>query len=167
MVRRHARPVRKEADRQSRGRRVDGHLSRRDVRPGGGIRLRQVVAGAHHRGDQQANVRQDRGRRTGRHHAAGRGAEALQAKRADDLPGPLRFAEPAHDGGRDHPGADGYPRHRRRSRCAKREGGRVAAHRRAEARPHPALSARILWRPAPAHLHRAHAGDRAAVHHMR
>ena len=131
---------------------------RRDARPGRRIGLRQE----HHRALHPAPDRADLGRspvRGQQCHGAGRERAARAgARHADHLPGPVRIAEPAHDGGRDHRrGADHPQAHEDRARIR-------GPHRRAarnggpERRPHAALSARILRRPAPAHRHRARAG---------
>ena len=49
-----------------------------------------------------------------------RGDAAVSAAHADGLPGPLRLAQPAHDGRRDRRRAAGHPRRRRR-RSERRE----------------------------------------------
>ena len=96
----------------------------------------------------------------------GRRAAPRPRRRAAHLPGPLRLAQPAHDGRRDagraaaaahRPVAGEPPRARRRS----------AAHRRPEGRARPALSARVLGRPAPAHRHRPRAGGGAEADRLR
>ena len=92
----------------------------------------------------------------------------LPPPHADGLPGPLRLAQPAHEGAR----------HRRRAarRCTgmarrpsrvRRARGAAAAHRRPAARHGRALPARVLRRPAPAHRHRARARAGAEPHHLR
>ena len=111
--------------------------------------------------------RSQRGRRPGRvrrlgpqdrrHDAGGRGAEPLPPQAAVHLPGPVRLAQPAHDGLR-HPGrAAGHPRHRRR-RLSPRDGRRADGDGRPRPPPAQPLPALLLRRPAPAHRHRPLAG---------
>ena len=84
---------------------------------------------------------------------------------ADDLPGPVRLAQPAHDRGR-HAGraaAAAWPASRERTSACCRA-ARAGRPRAAACLP---LSARVLGRPAPAHRHRARARGRAAPHRVR
>jgi ATPase components of various ABC-type transport systems, contain duplicated ATPase len=76
------------------------------------------------------------------------------------LPGPLRLAQPAHDGLRHPERAAGDPRHRDLRRAqGSREGADVAG--RAECAIPQALPPQLLRRPAPAHRHRARPGPEA------
>ena len=74
-------------------------------------------------------------------HLDGERSAALPAAHADDLPGSVRLAESAHDGGRDRRRADGGAPDRHAGRAA-REGrqpvrpGRAAARRRSHRYPH-------------------------------
>ncbi len=81
-------------------------------------------------------------------------AQGLSQARAADLPGPLCRAQPAHDRARHHrraTGGDGHHPDARRHRPARaRDRRQMPAEPRAPA-PFPA---RLLGRPAPAHLHR-------------
>ena len=87
-------------------------------------------------------------------------ATAAHAQRhADDLPGPLRLAQPAHDRRRDHRRAAGDPRAGTRQRDA-RSGAGTAARGRPQPLLRQSLPARVLRRPAPAHRHRPRAGGR-------
>ena len=67
---------------------------------------------------------------------------ALPAAHADDLPGSLRLAEPAHDGGRDRRRAAGHPSHvgdaarAPRARRAAVRAGRAARPKRCDSYPH-------------------------------
>ena len=89
------------------------------------------------------------------------------AQGADDLPGPLRLAQPAPARGR----------HRRRgaawctawstARRVRRLRRRAAAPRRPRSRVQAPLSAPVLRRPAPAHRHRPRAGRAAGVPGLR
>ena len=71
---------------------------RRDARPGGRVRLRQV----HHRPDaarpDPAHLGRGALRRAVAHQDEGQGAGADAAPLPDRLPGPVRVAQPAHDG---------------------------------------------------------------------
>ena len=88
------------------------------------------------------------------------------ARDADHLPGPVRVAQPAHDGRPDARRAARAARARRRpahaSACA-RSCDLVGL----AARVRAPLPARVLGRPAPAHRHRARARGRAAAHRLR
>ena len=94
-------------------RRVVRDRPRRDPGAGGRKRLRQVDGGPHAAQAAGADRRHDPGRRRRHHPSRRRGHAALPAAHADDLPGSLRLAEPAHDGGRDRGRAADHPRCRR------------------------------------------------------
>jgi oligopeptide/dipeptide ABC transporter ATP-binding protein len=81
---------------------------------------------------------------------------ALPAPHADDLPGPVRLAQSAHDGRRDRGRAADRARHRHAGRAPRARRQPVRA-RGAQAGGGQFLSARILRRPAPAHRHRPRA----------
>ena len=97
-----------------------------------------------------------------------RGAARAGARHADHLPGPVRLAEPAHDG----------RRHRRRGADdpqAAPSAGRVRSSASSQLLETVGLSAdhmqplpaRVLGRPAPAHRHRARAGGEPEADHLR
>ncbi len=86
-----------------------------------------------------------------------RRAQGGPPRRADDLPGSLCLARPAHARRRPRCRAAADPRHRLRRRAQRAGRGAVRA-RRPVGRPDGALSARVLGRPAPAHLHRPRSG---------
>ena len=86
---------------------------------------------------------------------AGRAAAAAR-RDPDDLPGPVRLAQPAHDAARQCRRAAAGERHGQSPRT-RRPGGRAAAPGRAAPRIHASLPARFHGRPAPAHRHRARA----------
>ena len=92
--------------------------ARRDARAGGGDRLRQVHAGPLH----DPAVRPDGGpghvRRHRHQHAVARRDAPAAPRDADDLPGPVRLAEPAPPGRLDHRRPVRHPRRRRRRRSA-------------------------------------------------
>ena len=140
------------------------HPARGDPRPGGRVGLRQV----HHRPPGDAPARphgRHRALRRPRHHDPGRrGAAVAAAPDADDLPGPLRLAEPAPPGGDDHRGALPDPRLRRRppGRGAAADGAR-----RAQPRALQPLPPRVLGRPASAHRRRPRAGAEPPVDRRR
>ena len=129
----------------------------RDAGLGGGKRLRQV----HHRAARAAPDRADGRaggvRGAGHHRAARRRAAPLATTHADRVPGPVRLAQPAHDGRRHAGRALADPRlwRRRQAPCPR---GRAVAARRPAAGACPPLPARVLRRPAPAHRHRPGAG---------
>ena len=133
--------------------------ARRSAGPGGRIRLRKIHAGPLHRGPAGAGRRPDSLQRPGARRATGAGP------RADGLPGPAGFAQPApYRGPFDHgrpagarPGARPRPRAR---------GGTAAFGGPEPGRRRP-LSARILRRTAPAHRHRPRAGGGARLHRGR
>ena len=127
----------------------------RDAGAGRRIRLRQVDdrQGAGRAGALQ---RRHRDRRAQSRRARPRGAQGGAPRRADDLPGPLCLARSAHAGRRSRRRAAADPRHRL-ARGAPRPRRSAVRARRPVGRPDGALSARILGRPAPAHLHRPRA----------
>ena len=135
-------------------------VSRRDRRPGGRVRLRQVDAGA--RGD--AADRTDRWphrvRRPGHHASQPGGDPSVAPAHADDLPGPLRVAQSAHDGGRD-PRRPVAPARPGPATVDTRAGAGIAGSGRTAADSGGAVSARILRRTAAAHFDRARAGGGA------
>ena len=134
------------------------------LRPGGRIGLRQVDGGAPDGRPLRADRGLDRVRRQ-RHGGAPqpqRHGGAAPAH-ADDLPGPVRQPQSALAGVRHRRRADPRLRtvHRQgRSRRARR---RAAAPGRPVAGRRPQIPARILRRPAPAHLDRPRARERAGV----
>ena len=106
--------------------------------------------------------RQDLPRRHRDRHHVGRQAAPAPPPRADRLPGSLPLDEPAHHRRRlDHRGADELRPHARRGAGPRAQADGDRAARSQFARP---LSAPVLRRPAPAHLHRPRArhGARAA-----
>ena len=98
--------------------------------------------------------------------SAARDQAAAQAH-ADGVPGPLRLAQPAHDGRRHHRRAAALPRPRRDRGRDPRAGRRAALDRRPEPEGGAALPARVLRRPAPAHLDRPGARGAPGLHHRR
>ena len=90
--------------------------------------------------------------------AEGRRAAPDAPQDADDLPGPVRVAEPAHDGRQHHRRADrrstGW---RRAARSGSERVQELLQRRRAEPVLREPLPARVLRRPAAAHRHRARA----------
>ncbi len=83
------------------------------------------------------------------------------------LPGPVRLAQPAHDGVRHRRRAADHPRHRRRRSTGARwcsELMRLRRPRRPLSRP---LSAQLLRRAAPADRHRPRAGAAAGAADLR
>ena len=93
----------------------------------------------------------------GKNIGALRGAMQTLRQHPVHLPGPLRLAGSAHDGRLLHHGAAADPR--RGARQGGRGAGALADGQvRPAARDDRPLSARVLRRPAPAHLHRARAG---------
>ena len=114
-----------------------------------------------HRALDPASDRADLGlgpprRRVGDRARQGRPAPAAAAH-ADDLPGSLRQPRSAHERGRGDRGADADQPPRDAARGA-RPRGRPAHPRRAVAGHGRTFPARVLRRPAPAHLHRPGAG---------
>ena len=150
--------------REGRGRHHLRHSQRRDLRRGGGVRLRQVHPGAAahpaagpHRGDHHPGG-------GGRLPAEGAGPEGDAEKGPDHLPGPLRLPQPPADRPPDPPGALRDPRHD--PKCGR-------PHPRA---PHPGGAGRLppqpvppraLRRPEAAHRHRPGPGPGAQAHHLR
>ena len=96
-----------------------------------------------------------------------RRAQGGPPRRADDLPGPLRLARPAHDGRRPGRRAAADPRHRLAAASARDRVAALFERVGLSAEQMDALSARILRRPAPAHLHRPRAGAAAEADHRR
>ena len=89
-------------------------------------------------------------RRRGRWRCAA-AAAGLPPARADDLPGPIRVAEPAHDGRRYRRRAAAGARHR--SRAERRSRVEAARPGRAPVAASRAVPARVLRRAAAAHRH--------------
>ena len=89
--------------------------------------------------------------------------EGGAAQHPDGVPGPLRLARPAHARRRSRRRAADHPRRRHRREARDRVGGPVPA-RRADAGADAPPSARILRRPAAAHLHRPRARALAEDH---
>ena len=89
----------------------------RDARPGGRVGLRQVHDRPLHPAADRAHRGRGlvRGRRTSPRSTA-RALRRLRARHADHLPGPVRLAQPAHDGGRDHRRGADHPRAREDAR---------------------------------------------------
>ena len=115
------------------GRRVVPDRPRRDPGPGRRKRLRQVDGRPHAAPAARADRRHDPDRRRGHHPSRSPAAAALPAAHADDLPGPLRLAQPAHDGRRDRRRAADHPP-RRHAAGAPRAGRRPVRAGRAAAR---------------------------------
>ena len=105
------------------GWRRPGGVPRRNRRAGRRIRLRQVDAGAPGDAAGGTHRRPHRVRRPGHLARLAVGHPAVAPADADDLPGPVCLAEPAHDGGRD-PGRPAAPA-RARARHARRYATRV------------------------------------------
>ena len=83
------------------------------------------------------------------------------------LPGPVRLAQPAHDGVRHRRRAADHPRHRRRRAPRARWCSELMQPGRSRrAAPQP-LPAQLLRRPAPAHRHRPRAGAPARAADLR
>ena len=97
---------------------------------------------------------------------SGERLRALPPPRPDDLSGPVRVAEPAHEGRGDRRGAAAGARGRLACRAA-RACPRAARARRAAGGRRAALPARVLGRPAPAHRDRARARARAGARRRR
>ena len=99
-----------------------GRLLRARGRRGARPRRRIGLGQDDDRPGDSAPHRSDRGAhhlsRRGHHEAAGQGAEALPPPGAADLPGPVRLAQPAHDGRGDHRGTARRARHRQEPRGA-------------------------------------------------
>ena len=131
--------------------------ARRDAGPRRRVGLRQEHDRAGDRPAVQAHRRLDHLRRAGHHRGRGRGPAQAPAPVPDDLPGPVRLARPADDGGRHDRRAAGRPRRGHEGR-APRAGPRAALDRRAQPRLRRPLSARVLRRPAAAHRRRPGAG---------
>ena len=91
----------------------------------------------------------------------GKALRALAPRHADHLPGPVRLAQPAHDGGRDRRRAADHPQARPRAAPSEARIVELLRDGRPAGRPHAPLSARVLGRPAPAHRHRPRAGGRS------
>ncbi len=91
---------------------------------------------------------------------------AFRAFDADDLPGPLLVAEPAHDRGRDRRRGATTAHEPRRARDSG-ERRELARTRGAQRRPHCPLSARTLRRAAPAHRDCPGAHHGAGVRRLR
>ena len=153
--------------RRARRRRRDARRApRRDVGPGGRIRLRQVdlrarrdPAGRRDRG--QHPVRRDRDRGPVRRPAAPHAAPD-----ADDLPGPVRLPESAHDH-RLHAGRAAARAPPGQGRRAHTTGERADRDGRLAEELGGALPARVQRRPAAARRHRAGPGRQAGVHRRR
>ena len=86
---------------------------------------------------------------------------------ADDLPGPVRQPQSALAGVRHHRRADPRLRPVERQGRSREAGRRAAAPGAADAGRRPQVSARVLRRPAPAHLDRPRARQRAGVPGLR
>ena len=89
-------------------------------------------------------------------------AAALSPADADDLPGPVLVAEPAHVGGRHRRRAAAGPRHRARQGQASSWSPRSSTRSGCAAAQMNGVSARVFRRPAAAHLDRPRAGAQPA-----
>ena len=141
---------------QSRRARRHGRQLRTAGRPHARPRRRERLRQIHHRQGRAGPHpldRRDRHRRHRHRRPLAPGHEAAAPQGPDDLPGPLRLARPAHVGRRRHRRAARHPRHRAPGGAARACRGAVEA-RPPVARPRQPLPARVLRRPAPAHLHR-------------
>ena len=137
----------------------------RDAGPGRRVRLRQVHPGPG--GHPAASGHRGLHLLRGQDLAALHGEELPRcAARADDLPGPLRLAQPAHDRRQHHRRAaaptSGSPR-----AGARRAGAGGDAHLRAQPQLQQPLPARVQRRPAAAHRHRPRADPAAQLHRRR
>ena len=83
------------------------------------------------------------------------------------LSGSVQFAEPAHEGRRDHRRADHGSRHRARCSTAHRTGARAAVGLRSRSEICRPLPARDVGRAAPARRHRPRPCARTRVHRLR
>ena len=126
-----ARELLRAASRAARRRwRRSRRAARRDRRAGRRIRLRQVDAGAAGHAPPRADRGLDPLRRPGHRARVASRHPAAAAAHADDVPGPVRLAQPAHDGRRDPRRAAALPRHRRRRGAIRDAGRRTARPRR-------------------------------------
>ena len=104
--------------------------ARRDARAGRGDRLRQVHAGALHDPAVRPHGGPGHVRRQRHQHAVAHRDAPAAPRDADDLPGPVRLAEPAPPGRVDHRRPVRHPRRRRR-RGAQAQGAGADGARRA------------------------------------
>ena len=128
--------------------------ARRDARPGRRIGLRQDDRRAAAPAPDRADVGLDPRSTAPTDEAQGRRAQALPPPDADHLPGPVRSPRPAHADRRQHRRGAAHPRPRDADASGARQGQEDDGPGRAAALPRPALSARVLGRPAPAHRDR-------------
>ena len=91
----------------------------------------------------------------------GRRADRVPPQDPVHLPGPLRLAQPAHDGARHPERAAGHPRHRRPPPSAWSVVKELMSLVGLNVRDPQALPPQLLRRPAPAHRHRPRAGPQA------
>ena len=138
----------------------------RDAGPGRGVRLRQVHPVPRDPPAARADVGLGALRRQGDRRAEAPRDAAAAARDADDLPGPLRVAEPAPPGGTDRRRPAAAPRPRL-GRGAEAERQRAARAGRARPRALQPLPARVLGRAAPADRDRPGARAAAAADHRR
>ncbi|CAA9229127.1 MAG: Oligopeptide transport ATP-binding protein OppF, partial [uncultured Acetobacteraceae bacterium] len=152
-----ARRARAGGDRPRGGRRGPLHLQGRSGGAGRRERLRQVHPRPHGGRHPAAERRDDPVARARPAEPQRHGRARGEAAHADDLPGPLRLAQPAPQGGGDRGRGAAVPRHGRAPRPRNLR-GRADAPRGARPRLPPPLPAPVLRRPAAAHRHRAGAG---------
>ena len=130
--------------------RQPGGAPRRDPGPGRRDRLRQVHPGPLHHAAVRHHLRHDHLRRRGHQHAVPSKDAPVPPGDADDLPGPVRLAEPAPPGRVDHRRPVRDPRHRRRRGPQEAGPGGHGAGRAQPGALQP-VPGRVLRRPAPAH----------------
>ena len=149
-----------------RGRRLVHARTGRDARAGRRVGMRQDHGGTHHHPAAGTDVGPGTAGWHRHLHARPRRAARLPPPGADDLPGSVRVAQPADDGGRCHRGGNGDPSHRHPAAAA-RPGRDPPRGGRSRCRLCHPLSARVLRRAAAAHRHRARARGGTRADHLR
>ena len=131
------------------GRRGPRHLPGRDARPGGRDRVRQEHARAGRDASARRDGRHDHLRRQGHHPDEGGEPPGDPPRHADDLPGPVRLAEPSQDG-RDDRGRAAPPAQDGSQEPDQGRGAEPDGARRAQPGALQPVPARVLGRPATA-----------------
>ena len=129
--------------------------------------LRQIDHRPLHPAPDRADLGRDLVRGQGRDRARSAARFSAAPRHADHLPGPLRLAQPAHDGRRHHRRGADHPRLAKTRQALEDRVAELLETVGLQADHMRRYPARVLRRPAPAHRHRARARGRAQADRLR